>query len=117
MAHVTLFSMIKLLYFQSNNLKKKIYAMPSMSVFCSDLLNDFEMLPLSPVIAGITFVSTLEVGCFSVLLLIIIISCLNALRLLRMRTYVGGISALVQSAALMFASVSDLSCLFGYYWC
>jgi hypothetical protein len=102
-----------------------MYAMPSMSVFCSDFLNDFEMLPLSPVIAGITFVSTLEVGCFSVLLLIIIsisisiiiISCLSELRILRMRTYLGRISALMHSAALMFASVSVLSCLFGYYWC
>ena len=53
-------------------------AVPNMAVFCSSLiscfpvmfvryfLNDFEMVPVSPIITGVTFVFTFHMRCISV---------------------------------------------------
>jgi len=57
---------------------RSMCAVPNMAVFCSSLtswfpgmllayfLNDFEMVPVAPIITGITFVFTFHVLCISI---------------------------------------------------
>ena len=57
---------------------RSMCAVPNMSVFCSSLtswfpgmlltyfLNDFEMVPVAPIITGITFVFTFHMRCISI---------------------------------------------------
>jgi len=69
---------LNLLYFYISTFRS-MCAVPNMAVFCSSLtsyfpgmlltyfLNDFETVPVAPVITGITFVFTLQMRCIYVL--------------------------------------------------
>jgi len=67
-------------------------AVPNMAVFCSSLtswfpgmsftyfLNDFEMVPVAPIITGITFGFTFHMRCISIVRIIIIIIIIISLQ-------------------------------------
>ena len=79
MVHVMLFTMLNILLV-TLILPKVMCAVPNLFVFCSFLiscfpvmlfryfLNDFEVLPVSHIIIGITFVFTLHMSCVSILI-------------------------------------------------
>ena len=84
MVLISLVSVLNLLYFYINTFRS-MCAVPNMAVFCSSLtscflgmlltyfLNDFEIVPVAPIITGITFVFTFHMCCISIVRFIIII--------------------------------------------
>jgi hypothetical protein len=74
MIHVTLFHMSNILYFYISAVRG-LDAAPNVAVFCSSLtscfcctllryfVNYFVMIPVAPIITGITFVFTLHMRC------------------------------------------------------
>ena len=77
MVLMSLVSVLKLLYFYISTFRS-MCAVPNMAVFCSSLtscfpgmlltyfLNDCEIVPVAPIITGITFVFTFHMRCISV---------------------------------------------------
>ena len=77
MVLISLVSMLNLLYFYVS-IFKSICAVPKMALFCSSLtswfpgmlltcfLKDFEIVPIAPIITGITFVFTFHMRCMSI---------------------------------------------------
>ena len=77
MVLISLVSVLNLLYFYISTFRS-VCAVPNMAVFCSSLtscfpgmlltyfLNDFEIIPVAPIITGITFVFTFHMGCISI---------------------------------------------------
>jgi hypothetical protein len=73
-----IFPVLNLLYFYSSTFRS-VFAVPNMDVFCSSLvscfplillryfLKHFEIVPVVPVTAGITFVFTFHMRCISIL--------------------------------------------------
>jgi hypothetical protein len=65
---------------------RSVCAVPNMAVFCSSLtswcpgmvrtyfLNDFEMVPVAPIITGITLVFIFHIRCILLLLLFLLLS-------------------------------------------
>ena len=76
MVLISLVSVLNLLYFYISTFRS-MCAVPNMAVFCSSLtscfpgmlltyfLNDFEIVPVAPIITGITFVFTFHMRCIS----------------------------------------------------
>ena len=74
---ITLVSVSNLLYFYISTFRS-MCAVPNMAVFCSSLtpwfpgmlltcfLNDFEIVPVAPIITGITFVFAFHMRCISI---------------------------------------------------
>ena len=74
---ISLVSVLNLLYFYISTFRS-MCAMPNMAVFWSSLtscfpgmlltyfLNDFEIVPVAPIITGITFVFTFDMRCISI---------------------------------------------------
>ena len=74
---ISLLSVLNLLYFYISTFRS-MCAVPNMDVFCSSLtscfpgmllthfLNDFEIVPVAPVVTGITFVFTFHMRCISI---------------------------------------------------
>ena len=74
---ISLVSVLNLLYFYISTFRI-ICAVPNMAVFCSSLtscfpgmlltyfLNDCEIVPVAPIITGITFVFTFHMRCISI---------------------------------------------------
>ena len=74
---ISLVSVLNLLYFYISTFRS-MCAVPNMAVFCSSftscfpgilltyLLNDCEIVPVAPIITGITFVFTFHMLCISV---------------------------------------------------
>jgi len=74
---ISLVSVLNLLYFYISTFRS-MCAVPNMAVFCSSLtscfpgmlltyfLNDFEKVPVAPIITGITFVFTFHMRCTSI---------------------------------------------------
>ena len=74
---ISLVSVLNLLYFYISTLRS-MCAVPNVAVFCSSLtscfpgvlftyfLNDFEIVPVAPIITGITFVFTFHMRCISI---------------------------------------------------
>ena len=92
MVLISFLSVLNLLYFYISTFRS-MCAVPNMAVFCSSLtscfpgmllkyfLNDFEIVPVAPIITGITFVFTFHMRRISiVIIIIIIISAENLLR-------------------------------------
>ena len=64
---------------------RSMCAVPNMAVFCNFLtswfpdmllmyfLNDFEMVPVAPIITGITFVFTFHMSCISIVRLLLLL--------------------------------------------
>ena len=77
MVLISLVSVLSLLYFYSSTFRS-MCAVTNMAVFCSSLtscfpgmlltyfLNDSEIVPVAPIITGITFVFTFHVRCISI---------------------------------------------------
>ena len=77
MVLISLVSVLNLLYFYIS-IFRSMCAVPNMAVFCSSLtswfpgvlltyfLNDFEIVPVAPIITGITFVFTFHMHCISI---------------------------------------------------
>jgi len=77
MVLISLVSVLNLLYSYISTIRS-MCAVPNMAVFCSSLtscfpgmlltyfLNDFEIVPIAPIITGITFVFTFHMRCVSV---------------------------------------------------
>ena len=77
MVLVSLVSVLNLLYFYISTFRSTC-AVPNMAVFCSSLtscfpgmlftyfLNDFEIVPVAPIITGFTFVFTFHMCCISI---------------------------------------------------
>ena len=77
MVHILLVPALTPLYLYVSTFRN-MCAVPNMAVFCSSLtswfpgmlltyfLNDFEMVPVAPIITGITFVLTFHMRCISV---------------------------------------------------
>ena len=76
MVLISLVSVLNLLYFYISTFRS-ICAVPNMAVFCSltscfpgmmltDFLSGFEIVPVAPVIIGITFVLTFHMCCISI---------------------------------------------------
>ena len=77
MVLISLVSVLNLLYFY-NSTSRIMCAVPYMAVFCSSLisrfpgtlltyfLNVFEIVPVAPIITGITFVFTFHMRCISI---------------------------------------------------
>ena len=77
MVFISLVSVLNLVYFYISTFRS-MCAVPSMAVFCSSLtswfpgmlltyfLNDFEIVPVAPIITGITFVFTFHMRCISI---------------------------------------------------
>jgi len=77
MVLISLGSVLDVLYFYVSTFRS-MCAVPNMAVFCSSLtscfpgmlltyfLNDFEIVPVSPIITGITFVFTFHMRCISI---------------------------------------------------
>jgi len=75
---ISLVSVLNLLYFYISPFWS-MCAVPNMAVFCSSLtsyfhcmlltyfLNDFEIVPVAPIITGITFVFTFHMRCISII--------------------------------------------------
>ena len=78
MVLISLVSVLNLLYFHISTFRS-MCAVPNMAVFCSSLtscipgmlltyfLSDFEIVPVTPIITGITFVFTFHMRCISIL--------------------------------------------------
>ena len=78
MMFISLLSVLNLLYFYISTFRS-MCAVPNMAVFCSSLtsrfpvmlltyfLNYFEIVPVAPIITGITFVFTFHMRCISIL--------------------------------------------------
>ena len=93
MVLISFLSVLNLLYFYISTFRS-MCAVPNMAVFCSSLtscfpgmllkyfLNDFEIVPVAPIITGITFVFIFHMRCISIviIIIIIIISAENLLR-------------------------------------
>ena len=74
---ISLDSVFNLLYFYISTFRS-MCGVPNMAVFCSSLtscfpgmlltylLNDFEIVPIAPIITGITFVFTFHMSCISI---------------------------------------------------
>ena len=74
---ISLVSVFNLLYFYISTFRS-MCAVPNMTVFCSSLtscfpgmlltyfLNNFETVPFTPIITGITFVFTFQMRCISI---------------------------------------------------
>ena len=74
---ISLVSVLNLLYFYISTFRS-MCALPNMAVFCSSLTscfpgmllmyfqNDFEIVPVAPIIPATTFVFTFHMCCFSV---------------------------------------------------
>ena len=83
MVLISLVSVLNLLYFYISTFRN-MCAVPNMAVFCSSLtsrfpgmlltyfLNDFERVPVAPIITGITFVFTFHMRCISIVILYIL---------------------------------------------
>jgi len=77
MVLISLVSVLNLLYFYIGTFRS-MCAVPNMAVFCSSLtscfpgmlltyfLNDFEIVPVAPIVTGITFVLTFHMRCISI---------------------------------------------------
>ena len=77
MVSISLVPALALLYFYVRTIRS-MCAVPSMAVFCSSFtswfpgmlliyfLNDFEMVPVAPIITGITLVFTFHMHCISI---------------------------------------------------
>ena len=77
MVLISLVSVLNLLYFHISTFRS-MCAVPNMAVFCSSLtscfpgvlltyfLNDFEIVPVAPIITGIAFVFTFHMRCISI---------------------------------------------------
>ena len=77
MVLISLVSVLNLLYFYIST-SRRMCAVPNMAVFCSSLtscfpgmlltyfLNGFEIVPVAPIITGITFVFTFHMRCISI---------------------------------------------------
>ena len=80
---ISLVPVLNLLYFYISTFRS-MCAVPNMAVFCSSLtscfpgmlltyfLNDFEIVPVAPIITGITFVFTFHMRCISIVCLYIL---------------------------------------------
>ena len=78
MVLISLVSVLNLLYFHISTFRS-MYAVPNMAVFCSSLtswipgmlltyfLNVFEIVPVAPIITGVTFVFTFHMRCISII--------------------------------------------------
>ena len=76
MVLISLVSVLNLLYFYISTFRN-MCAVPNMAVFCCSMtsyfpdmlltffLNDFEIVPVAPIITGITFVFTFHMRCIS----------------------------------------------------
>ena len=76
MVLISLVSVLNILFFYISTFRS-VCAVPNMAVFCSSLiscfpgmlltyfLNDFEIVPVAPIITGITFAFTLHMRCIS----------------------------------------------------
>ena len=87
MVRISLVPVLNLLYFYISTFRS-MCAVPNMAVFCSSLtswfpgmlltyfLNDFEIVPVAPIITGITFVLTFHMRCISIVksLLLLLLS-------------------------------------------
>ena len=74
---ISLVPVLNLLYFYISTFRN-VCAVPNMAVFCSSLnscfpgvlltyfLSDFEIVPVAPIITGITFVFTFHMRCISI---------------------------------------------------
>ena len=83
MVLISLVPVLNLLYFYSSTFRS-MCAVPNVAVFCSSLtscfpgvlimyfLHDFEIVPVAPIITGITFVFTFHMRCISIIIIIII---------------------------------------------
>jgi len=83
MVLLSLVSVLNLLYFYISTFQS-ICAVPNMAVLCSSLtscfpgmllmyfLNDFEIVPVTPIVTGITFVFTFHMRCISLLLVLLL---------------------------------------------
>ena len=83
MVLISLVSVLNLLYFYISTFQS-MCAVPNMAVFCSSLtscfpgmlltyfLNDLEIVPVAPIITGITFVFTFHVRLLLLLLLLLL---------------------------------------------
>jgi hypothetical protein len=79
MVHKSLAPVLNLLHFYISTFRS-MCAVPNMAVFCSSLtswflgmllvyfLNDFQIVPVAPIITGITFVFTIHMRCISIVL-------------------------------------------------
>ena len=77
MVLISLVSVLNLLYFHISTFRL-MCAVPNMAVFCSSLtscfpgmllvyfLNEFEIVPVAPIITGITFVFTCHMRCICI---------------------------------------------------
>ena len=77
MVLISLLAVLNLLYFYISTFRS-MCAVPNMAVFCSSLTscfpgmlltyfrNDFEIVPVAPIITGITFVFTFHMRCISI---------------------------------------------------
>jgi len=77
MVLISLVTVLNLLYFYISNFRS-MCAVPNMALFCSSLtscfpgmlltyfLNYFEIVPVAPIITGITFVFTFHMRCISI---------------------------------------------------
>ena len=86
MVLISLVSALNLLCFYISTFRS-LCAVPNMAVFCSSLtscfpgmlltyfLNDFEIVPVAPIITGITFVVTFYMSCISIVRSFIFESC------------------------------------------
>jgi len=93
MVLISLVSVLNLMYFYISTFRS-MCAVPNMAVFCSSLtsclpgtflthfLNNFEIVPVAPIITGITFVFTFHMRCISIvrsLLLLLLLLLLPSL--------------------------------------
>jgi hypothetical protein len=77
MVHISLVPVLTPLYLYVSTFRS-MCAVPNVAVFCSSLtswipgmllkyfLNDYEMVPVAPIITGITFVFTFHMHCISI---------------------------------------------------
>jgi hypothetical protein len=74
MVRISLVPALTPLYLYVSTLRS-MYAVPNMAVFCSSwfpgtlftyFLDDFEVVPVAPIITGITFVFTFHMHCISI---------------------------------------------------
>jgi hypothetical protein len=84
MMPISLAPALALMYFYFSTFQS-MCAVPNMAVFCSSLtswfprmvltyfLNDFEMVPVAPIITGITLVLTFHIHCISIVLLLLLL--------------------------------------------
>ena len=82
MALISLVSVLNLLYFHISTFRS-MCAVPHMAVFCSSVtscfpgtlltyfLNDFEIVPVAPIITGITFVFTFHMPFIIIIILLV----------------------------------------------